>query len=451
MKRGIAICLAIELASVFFFGACSNPSGSEDAVDSGEDAVDSGEDATITVLSPSITVSGSGVARTVTISSSESGAAVYYTIDGSEPTASSSPYSAAITVAGFGVTKTVKAVAVLSGTSSAVVAQNVTVSATAINLDSTCAVKILAGTGSTGSSDGNSATATFGDPMGICSDGTYLYVTDSGNCTIRKIDATGTVSTLAGQAGYMGYDDGVSSAAEFNNPLGICTDGASLYVADTYNNMIRKIVIASGAVTTLAGSSDGSSGSADGTGRAASFDSPSGICTDGVSLFVSDFDNHKIRKIDIATAVVTTLAGSGSGPHSDGTGTGASICYPYGIVTDGSNLFVCEWGNNGITKINIASAAVTSLKTDLGGLYGIATDGTNLYLAMAGVSQIKRVVIATLSDSVDSILVAGDGTGYVDNTTGSSAKFYYPYGIAYDGSSTLYVTDRENQRIRKIQ
>ena len=105
----------------------------------------------------------------------------------------------------------------------------------------------------------------------------------------------------------------------------------------------------SGAVTTVAGT--GSTGSANGTGTSASFNYPQGITTDGTNLYVADTSNHLIRKIVISTGVVTTVAGTGSNGSANGTGTSASFYLPYGITTDGTNLYVADYGNNLIRKI----------------------------------------------------------------------------------------------------
>ena len=130
-----------------------------------------------------------------------------------------------------------------------------------------------------------------------------MYVADTDNKLIRKITAAGVVTTLAG-SGSSGSTNGTGTAASFNNPHGVAVDGSgNVYVADTDNKLIRKITSA-GVVTTLAGS--GSQGSADGTGTAASFSYPYGVAVDGSgNVYVADYFNHKIRKI------ATTLA-SGS-------------------------------------------------------------------------------------------------------------------------------------------
>ena len=120
-------------------------------------------------------------------------------------------------------------------------------------------------------------------------------------------------------------------------------------MGDSGNNLIRQIVISTGVVTTVAGT--GSSGSANGTGTSASFNLPRGITTDGTNLYVAEYGNHLIRKIVISTGVVTTVAGTGSTGSANGTGTSASFNYPIGITTDGKDLYVADWNNHLIRKI----------------------------------------------------------------------------------------------------
>ena len=196
---------------------------------------------------------------------------------------------------------------------------------------------------------------TFSGPVGITTDGTAknLYIADTGNNTIRQIvTATRKVTTLAGSAPpASGSTDKTGPAASFNLPDRITTDGTNLYVSDYYNNTIRKIVIATGVVTTLAGTA-GTSGATDATGAAASFNGPGGITTDGTSLYVAEWNNNTIRKIVIATGVVSTLAGTaGTSGSTDATGAAASFGGPNCITTDGTSLYVTDSFNNTIRKI----------------------------------------------------------------------------------------------------
>jgi len=169
-----------------------------------------------------------------------------------------------------------------------------------------------------GQYDGTSNAVRFYYPLSVAMDGSSNgYVADSYNHTIRKITPAGVVSTLAGLAGSSGTNDGTGSAARFNTPYGVAVDsGGNVYVADDYNHTVRKITPA-GEVTTLAGQA-GSSGTNDGTGTAANFSYPQGVAVDsGGNLYVADTYNHTIRQIT-PVGEVTTLAGqagsSGTNP-----------------------------------------------------------------------------------------------------------------------------------------
>jgi serine/threonine protein kinase, bacterial len=180
-------------------------------------------------------------------------------------------------------------------------------------------VTSLAGSGIGASTDGAGNAASFGLPTGVASDASAnLFVTDSATNKLRKVIPTGVVTTLAG-SGSVGFADGAGASAEFNSPTGIASDATGLsYVADTYNNAIRKVT-PGGVVTTLAGS--GSVGSTDGTGSAASFSLPGAVAVDASgNVYVADSGNSKIRRIT-SSGIVTTLAGSGAFGSSDGVGT----------------------------------------------------------------------------------------------------------------------------------
>ena len=264
-------------------------------------------------------------------------------------------------------------------------------------------VTTVAGTADNGSSNGTGTAASFYEPLGITTDETNLYVVDSKNSLIRKIViSTGVVTTLAG-TGSSGSSNGTGTSASFNQPSGITTDGTNLFLAEHNNNLIRKIVISTGVVTTLAGT--GSSGSANGTGTSASFNNPYGITTDGTNLYVSDTYNHLIRQIVISTGVVTTLAGTGSSGSANGTGTSASFYKPYRITTDGTNLYVGDTFNHLIRQIVISTGVVTTLagtgssgtangtgtSASFNNPIGITTDGTNLYVVDYGYSRIRQI------------------------------------------------------------
>jgi sugar lactone lactonase YvrE len=315
---------------------------------------------------------------------------------------------------------------------------------------------------------------TFANPSGVTNDGTNLYVSDMGNRLIRKIViATGEVTTLAGTGAPVGgAADGIGTAASFDGIIGITTDGRSLYVADMGNNKIRKIAPSSGTLSSMT-----SANAVVSSFTAATFWSPNGITTDGINLYVADTGNNKICKIVIATGVVSTLAGTGASGALDGAGTAvATFNFPVGITTDGSNLYVVELFNNKIRKIAPSSGTLSSMTSanavvssftgvaDVGSASGaaegtaatfnnpssITTDGTNLYVTDTYNQKIRKIVIATgVVSSLTGDANTAAGIGATDGT-GKAAMFSYPFGITNDGRS-LYVTDRGNNKIRKIQ
>ncbi len=265
-------------------------------------------------------------------------------------------------------------------------------------------VTIFAGSasGTTGSVDGTGTAARFYKPAspGIDSNGN-LYVPDTINNTIRKITSSGVVSTFAGLASAAsGLVDGTGTAARFTFPSGVAGDSAgNVYVADQSNHAIRKITSA-GVVTTFAGSTSGTFGFVDGTGTAARFTSPSGVAVDSEgNVYVADFNNHAIRKITTA-GVVTTLAGSTSGTTGsvDGTGTAARFNYPAGIAVDSrGNLFVADRSNHAIRKITSAGVVTTlagSTSRSFGFVDGIGTAARFDYPAGIAIDSAGNIFVA---------------------------------------------------------
>jgi hypothetical protein len=218
-------------------------------------------------------------------------------------------------------------------------------------------VSTFAGTGVSGASNVPDSVS-FNSPLSVAVDATgNVYVADYGNDLIRKITPAGITTTLAG-SGSAGSDDGTGTAATFDLPESIAIDAAgNLYVADNGNNLIRKITPA-GVVTTFAGS--GTAGSANGTGTAASFNSPFGIAVDAAgNVYVADSGNNLIRKITPAGAV-STLAGSGSKGTLNATGASASFNTPSGIAVDTQgNVYVADENNNLIRQITPAGVVTT--------------------------------------------------------------------------------------------
>ena len=337
-------------------------------------------------------------------------------------------------------------------------------------------VTTVAGTlGTSGSADGTGGAARFFLPEALASDGAgNLYVADTANHTIRQIVlASAQVTTVAGLAGGRGSADGVGSTARFNSPAGVVYDGAgNLYVADTQNNTLRKIVLATGQVTTPAGLV-GAAGSADGMGTAVRFANPRGLARDGAGdLYIADGSNWVIRKLAVATAQVTTVAGlAGAFGNVDGMGTAARFASPIDLAGDGAtNLYVVDKNNQTIRRVDVAAGAQYAVST-LAGLAAspgavdaptggaarftypsaLAYDGTaSLYIADSDNETIRKLVVSGANAGQVSTVAGTAGQLGTTDGTGSAARFYAPQGLVYDGSANLYVADTFNHTIRQV-
>jgi streptogramin lyase len=315
-------------------------------------------------------------------------------------------------------------------------------------------VTTLAGVeGGNGSADGMGTNARFANPTGIAVDRRgSVFVAETFNNTIRKITADGAVTTLAGLAGSYGSNDGTGSAARFANPQGVAVDSSgTVFVADTDSHTIRKIT-ADGVVTTLAGTAITAGparfgGSADGPVAAARFKSPSGVAVDTHgNVIVADTGNHTIRKIS-ADGVVTTLAGSaGVAGSNNGRGNLARFNEPSGVAIDGNgNIFVADTSNLAVRKIN-ADGDVTTLAGNVGqSPRGVAVDGNgNVFVTLVGSDTIRKIA----SNGVATDLAGQNyNFGFVDGA-GSAARFNKPSGIAVDDNGIVFVADARNNAIR---
>ena len=307
------------------------------------------------------------------------------------------------------------------------------------------AVSLLAGTaGQLGSADGSYGSALFRSPRGIALDAAEnLYVADSGNAVIRKITPAGVVSTVAGSDDTQGFVDGTGTAAVFNSPQAVAVDGAgNLYVADTGNSAIRKITPA-GDVTTLAG--NGSRGYADGTGLSAMFNQPSGLVLDAAgNVYVADTFNDIIRRIT-PTGTVTTWAGvPGVGGYADGAGVDALFNQPTGLAIDSAgNVYVADTGNGVIRLIKPDGTvrALAGLPTVAGLLDGTGTNALfnqpegvsldasgNLFVTDNGNAAIRKVtsagVVTTLvlkQTTTTPAVPVPASSGSTGSTSGSSS------------------------------
>jgi sugar lactone lactonase YvrE len=311
-----------------------------------------------------------------------------------------------------------------------------------------------------GFADGQGTIALFSKPSGIAVDAAgNRYVADSGSSTIRKISASGAVTTFAGSEGVVGHQDGTGAAAQFGFPFGVAVDGSgNVYVSDSEFNTIRRITPA-GAVTTLAGKA-GITGSADGTGSSAQFNQPAGIGVDASgNVYVADSGNQTVRKVT-AAGVVSTIAGAaGIVGTASGSGPAARFNGPIGLACDaGGNIFVSD-SSNTIRRISPTGAVsafvgVTGVVgsadgSGIGALFyqpaGLALDSVgNLYVADTFNSTIRLVTPAGVATTLAGrVSTQGSADG-----TGTTALFDEPSGIAVDASGNVLVADTDNDTIR---
>jgi alpha-tubulin suppressor-like RCC1 family protein/sugar lactone lactonase YvrE len=327
-------------------------------------------------------------------------------------------------------------------------------------------IMTVAGNGTSGySGDGGPAlAASLGSAFDVAVDNAAnIYIADAMNQRIRKVDASGIIDTFAG--GWLG-DGGPAIAATVNRPQGVALDRfGNLLIADPGHDRVRKVG-ASGIITTLAG--DGIAGYSGDNGPAnqANLNSPTSVTADAAgNVFIADTANHRVRKVD-PSGVITTVAGDGTpGYYGDnGPAVSASLNSPYGVSVDsGGNVYIADMNNHRIRKIDASGVISTvagnglpgysgdngaAVSASLNAPRGVAADASgNLYIADSNNQRVRKVdpsgVITT---------VAGSGfRGYYgDGGPALSALLSNPASVAIDPSGAIFIADVGNQRIRKV-
>ena len=322
------------------------------------------------------------------------------------------------------------------------------------------------------SGDGGQATAAaLNSPHSVSLDiWGNIYIADFGNNNIRKIDiVTGVISTIAGNgvAGYSG-DGGAATSAKLNGPTCVVVDSlGNIYIADDFNNRVRKVNFADGVITTIAG--NGTSGDSGDGGAAtdAELYSPIGIALDrSMNYYIVCAMSTRVRKVNSAGTISTFAGTSTSGYSGDGgPATGAEFVMPSRVASDlFGNVYVSDWGCNCIRKIRsdgiISTFAgndtagyngdwlpATSAKLD--GVVGVVSDiNGNVYVAEYLNNRVRRIN----SENKLIYTIAGCGiSGYLgDGNTATSAELNGPYGVTIDLGGNIYIADADNARIRKI-
>ncbi|NCD69651.1 NHL repeat-containing protein [Mucilaginibacter agri] len=314
-------------------------------------------------------------------------------------------------------------------------------------------VSTFVGSATGGLVNGTGTAAQLYNPLGIATDAQgNIYVADQFNHVIRKITTAGVVSTFCG-SGVNGHADGPAATAAFSSPNALTVDkSGNVFVTDQVSNLVIKIT-PDGTATTVAGI--GAPGYANSSSPLkAAFNNPKGIAVDATgNIYIADSGNNRIRKIG-TDGVVSTLAGSGYTTLVDGTtGTAANFNNPNGLAFDSKgDLYVCDNNNHAIRKIVLSTTAVTtfignSLQTKLVGNPGAIVFDNNDNLFITDV--VGRVLRFSSTTNILQDLAGTSGVyGFADGV-GTAAQFNSPSGVAVV-SGTIYVSDANNNRIRKV-
>jgi uncharacterized protein (TIGR03437 family) len=332
-------------------------------------------------------------------------------------------------------------------------------------------VSIFAGNGlTTGGGDGGLAIgASLSYPAGLAFDSSgNLYIADTYNSNVRKVDTNGIISTVAGDGGQGGFagDGGPATKALLQNPAGLAVDhSGNLYIADRGNNRVRMVAASTGIISTIAGSNASGFSGDGGPAAKATFTYPTSIAIDSSgNLYIADANNCAIRMISSA-GIITTVAGTGGqwGYSGDnGKATNAKLSGPTGVAMDASgNLYIADAGNERIRRVDSSGIITTVAGTGTAGFSGdggaataamlsapraVATDASGaVYVADLDNHRIRRFVpggnIATF---------AGTATSVGDGGPSTQARLTGPWGIAVDSTGNLFIADRLDNRVRKV-
>jgi sugar lactone lactonase YvrE len=407
--------------------------------------------------------------QTVTITDTATNAAIYYTTDGSYPSLNSTLYTGPLTVS---ASEIVSAIAIAPGYSQSLYASS------QFEIDSTQSsfIYTVAGSGAYGyEGDGGAATeATLTYVTSVAVDsGGNVFIADQNNNAVRRVDAkTGVLTTVAGtgQAGYSG-DSGTATSALLNNPTALAFDAAdNLYVADSNNNAVRRVDAKTGTITTVAGNGTATPDTGSGAATSLGLYYPSAIATDSSgNLYIGT--NGLVRKVTAATGVIATYAGGGNSYSSNGDGgpaTSATFGSVQSLALDSTgNLYIADPSKSLIRKVTAATGIITtvagsttataigdggpatsaqliqpdSVAVDRNGNLFIADTGNGIIREVTGATGVIRTVVGHAGTAC--LGVSGDGSPAL------SATLCGPWGIALNAAGDIYIADTYSYRVRK--
>jgi sugar lactone lactonase YvrE len=334
-------------------------------------------------------------------------------------------------------------------------------------------ISTAAGNGTAGfSGDGGPATAAqLRTPSDVAVDSAgNLYISEVGNRRIRKVTPTGVITSVAGNGNYgFAGDGGPAVGAQLSVPFSIAVDSAAnLYIADTENYRIRKVLAATGMIVTVAGGGTGALGDG-GLATEARLQFPYGVAVDAAgNIYIADTGNQRVRKVSATNGRIYTIAGNGTAGFSgdEGPATAAQLDDPWDVAVDpAGNIYIADLNNQRIRKVSAATGIITTVagigsygfsgndgpatEAQLYNPYGIAVDiAGNVFISDYGNIQVRKVLAASGVISA----IAGNGTegSSGDGGPATAAQLYGPWGVTLDSSGNLYVAETVNQRVRKV-
>lgn len=336
--------------------------------------------------------------------------------------------------------------------------------------DSAPPISTVAGTGGAGFSgdNGPAVSAQLRHPYGVVVDSTGTrYFSEFGNHRVRRITSDGKISTIAGTGtkGFSG-DCGPAVSAQLNVPRGVAVDSAgSVYIADSDNHRVRKIT-ADGKICTVVGTGTKGFGGDGGPATAAQLDDPRGVAVDSAGvLYVSEYNNRRVRKIT-TDGLISTVAGTGTA-GSDGDGGPAVLAQlnrPRGVaVGRAGDLYIVDAGSHRVRKVaadgkisTVAGAGTKGFNGDggpataaqLDSPFEVAVDSIGtLYIGEFGNHRVRKI---TADGKISTIAGTGTADFAGDGGPAASAQLNNPIGVAVDRANTLYIADHANSRVRKV-